>query len=160
LRLLDLANLVRVLVVDRFGLPGSYLAEIRPHYAPTSPAWSAFGEDLARLARIGTETGVCAAVLIHTHLARLDDTHPFEPYYQQVAAAAAGVGLFPIHSLSLFRGLDPPSLSIAAFDPHPNQRGHRLLAEALVQGLMTLPAHCWHPRSPSGRERAALPGWP
>jgi hypothetical protein len=47
-------------------------------------------------------------------------------------------------SLPVFLGHDERTLQVNPFfDPHPNAEGHRLHAQALLQGLADLPRSCW-----------------
>jgi lysophospholipase L1-like esterase len=112
-------------------------------------AWDHFVAALDRYAGFARARGVCAHVFVHTHLGQLDERHPYAEVYARVEAAALARGLSVSQSFdTLARDAagDPDSLWVSLFDPHPNARGHALLADALYDGLGKLPAECFEPR--------------
>jgi len=123
--------------------PGSLGHEIHHNFFENPPAWEHFAAGLDRLAAIGEREGVCVHVLIHTFVAQLDWLHPFRDVYQRVADAARERGLTVTETFEGFRGRDPLELRVSFADPHPNARGHELLARALHPALLALPDACW-----------------
>lgn len=126
-----------------FRPPGSLGHELHHNYFENPPAWEHFTAGLDRLAAIGRREDICVHVLLHTFLAQLDWLHPFQDVYERVATAARERGLTVTESFERFRGRDPVALRVHFADPHPNAAGHAVLAEALRDGLLELPAHCW-----------------
>lgn len=133
-------------------LPGSYLAELDDNYFHNPQVWSRFEADLDQLARLNRQRGVCGAVFLHGVLNSLGSFHPFDRFYDEVAAAASERGLFVISSIDRLRGLDERELWVNPLDSHPNAEGHRLLAESLHDGLIDLPPKC-HPAHPRADSR-------
>ena len=76
----------------------------------------------------------------------LDDLgpqHPERAIYERVEQAAKRRGLGVTQSFPYFEGRSAESLWVSRFDPHPNVKGHTVLAEALYAGLQKLPEQCW-----------------
>jgi lysophospholipase L1-like esterase len=135
-RLVDLSE---ILFVPR----GSYVYELDDNYFDNPAAWSTVDNSLSRLARFASSRRNCAHVLVHTHVVHINFHNPFIPIYEKVAAAAEAHGMTVTRSLPFFLGHDDRTLQVSAFDPHPNAAGHRLHAQALLDGLAALPASCW-----------------
>ncbi len=109
-------------------------------------AWQAFTRGLDRFAQLSRARGVCGHVLIHPQFQQFDETHPFLPIYERVAKAALERGLSVTQPFDHFVEHAPKrakALWVSLFDPHPNRRGHELLADALHDDLRALPAECW-----------------
>jgi len=123
--------------------PGSYEYELDYNYFHNPAAWQDFLTQMDRLAAIGRDHGICVNVLIHTTPHYLNFLHPFRRIYERVANAAVERGMTVSQSFPVFRGHDGSSLALSAVDAHPNPAGHRLLAQALREGLRRLPAQCW-----------------
>jgi lysophospholipase L1-like esterase len=81
-------------------------------------------------------------VLIHTKMAQFGPFHPFEPIYDRVEAAARERRMTATQSYPAFRWRSASDLRISPLDDHPNDEGHRVLAEVLFDGLKQLPPHC------------------
>jgi hypothetical protein len=81
--------------------------------------------------------------LIHPYFDDFDENHPLLEVYQRVEAAARERGLGVTQGLPYFEGRSPRTIWVSLFDSHPNREGHRILAQALRDGLKSLPASCW-----------------
>lgn len=123
--------------------PGSYVHTLNDNYFHNPAAWSALESVFQDLARGQRAMGACVHVLIHPRLHFLHRLHPFRRHYAAVAAAVRARGLTATVAFPHFLGEDAPSLWVSPTDPHPNARGHALLAEALLEGIAEdVPARC------------------
>ena len=116
------------------------------NYLDNPDAWKDLAVGLDRFAGLARRKGVCGHVLIHPQLERLDASHPYLEIYQRVQQAARERGLSVTQPFDAFIEAAPANekaLWVSLFDPHPNRRGHALLAEALHADLEALPADCW-----------------
>jgi lysophospholipase L1-like esterase len=73
----------------------------------------------------------------------LNFLYPFRAIHRRVERAARERGLLVIDSFGAHRGQSARSLWVRPSDSHPNPRGHRILAEALYEGLKQAPRRCW-----------------
>ncbi len=121
-----------------------YTREIHFNYFENPPAWAELALGLDRLAQLGRTHDRCVVVLIQTRLVALDpDEHPFLAIYDKAAAAARLRGFHVVETRDVFLGRDPAEIRYSQLDPHPNDTGHRLLGEALGEGIRALPDSCW-----------------
>jgi len=140
-------------VAIRSGLdpqPGSYEYALERGYLRNPQAFARVAKGFVRLANLARERDVCAVLFIHAVMQQFNFAHPFERVYEHVAREAQARGLHVIQSLPAFRGHDAASVRFDIVDSHPNAEGHRLLAEALVEGLLALPPECHVPRAGAG----------
>jgi lysophospholipase L1-like esterase len=126
-------------------VPGSQLEAFYHNYFDNIAAWRDVDTALARFANWGRSEDVCVMLLLHTQLTNLGPFHLYHPMYDAVAKAAERHGVQTIRSFSRFDGANAVSYWIHLWDAHPNANGHRVLAEALDEGLRSLPAGCWRP---------------
>jgi lysophospholipase L1-like esterase len=165
-RLLALALRFAYELSERLARPGSYRAELEANYFANPEVWSEFESDLSRLASTARRRRACAQVLLHATLA--ERSAWLGPLYARVEAAAGARGLHVVSSVPDFEGIDVAPFRLGLHDMHPNPEGHRVLAQALLRGLSSLPRECWKgfepafevsalsslpassPRSPSG----------
>jgi len=122
---------------------GSYVHELRDNYYHNPEAWALVEAGLDDLAELTTELEACTVLFVHTRLNSLGFLHPYHEIYERVIAAGSERGFHGVNSYSLFAGQWDRELWIRPFDTHPNAEGHRLLSEALLDGLRGLPAQCW-----------------
>ena len=127
-----------------------YSKELHRNFFENPAAWADFEKALDRFRALAEEHSACGQVFIHTHLAHLDERHPFADIYDRVGEAARRRGLAVITTLDVFEGRHPPDLWVGFFDPHPNREGHAMLAERLAEGLSALPGSCWERRPDAG----------
>jgi len=143
-----LASLRELVLAPR----GSYSFELDDNYFRDPEAFGAVLAALDRLRELARERGICAVVFVHTRLYWLSWLHPYRRYYAVVMAARER-GLAAIESFPAFRGESAQSLWIGPLDPHPNARGHEILAGALAAGLEALPPECWEAQARSSARR-------
>jgi len=117
--------------------------EYLDNYLRNPAAWADFQAGLTSLAQLARRRGVCAHVFVHTQLVRLDASHPYLKVYELVEQAARKLGLTVTQSFPAFEGMNARSLWVNLMDPHPNKRGHGILARALRDGLREIPPSCW-----------------
>jgi hypothetical protein len=122
--------------------PGSYGDRLHRWYFEEPDKWQRVTTGLDRLAAIGEDRRICIEVLIHTKMVQFGFFHPFVPIYDRVEKAAAARGLFATQSYPAFRWQSSKKLRISSLDDHPNEAGHRILAEVLFEGLKQLPESC------------------
>jgi len=125
-----------------FHRPGSYGDRLHRWYFEEPDKWARVTLGLDRLAAIGRSRGICIHLLIHTELAQLGFFHPFTPIYDRVEKAALARGFTVSQSFPAFRWRRASDLRISPLDGHPNDEGHRILAEVLYEGLVHLPPRC------------------
>ena len=61
-----------------------YAEELFFNYFEHEPARADWDQGLDRFHRLANEKGICAQVLIHTHLNELNEEHPYLPIYELV----------------------------------------------------------------------------
>jgi lysophospholipase L1-like esterase len=137
-----------------FSPPGSYGYELDQNYFHNPEAWHEVEAGLDRLAALAAQRGICVVMLLHTRLESLNFLHPYHVYYDALAAASEQRGFEVVRPFARFDGTEATSLWVTAFDAHPSARGHELLAEALSEGLGTLPESCWQPRDQRAAEES------
>jgi lysophospholipase L1-like esterase len=134
-------------------LPGSYERELAQNYHENPDAWGEVESALDRVAARSRELRVCALLFVHPRLQDLSWLHPFTAFYAQVAEAARTRGFHVAIAFDALRGERAGSLRFSVADPHPNAEGHRLLALALRDAVLSLPRDCLEPRARPGAAR-------
>ncbi len=114
---------------------GSHLYEVLDNYFHNPLAWEMFEYSLYRLAEVSTPE-VPVVLFQHTSLYYLNLFHPFKRVYEKIQQYSEGAGIPVIQSFPVLRGHDARTMWVAHMDPHPNERAHRLFAEALYAGLV------------------------
>jgi len=120
-----------------------YAVEVFDNYDRNPEAWRALTEGFGRFARILEEYDLCGHVFVHTHLNELGDDHAFSDIYARVAEVARARGIATTISYPDFAGRDGRSFWVSSVDPHPNARGHTILADGLARGLVAEPTSCF-----------------
>jgi len=120
-----------------------YAEELFFNYFEHEPARLDWDQGMDRFQRLAKEEGICAQVLIHTHLNDLDEEHPYLSIYELVETEATRRGLPVTPTFDEFSGADQLDLRLSFIDPHPNAEGHAIMADALAKGLSGLPESCW-----------------
>jgi len=107
-------------------------------YAPGSPALAVMKTEFGRLAAYARQHG------IRVTMAMVPDTHGLTDYplgfvHDVFAQTAHESGFAYIDLLPAFRGLAPEDIYAMPGDPHPNARGHALMADAIYGVLAQAP---------------------
>lgn len=122
---------------------GSYTWELQDNYFHNPEALNDWRSDLAKFAQMAANNHVCAAMLVHTELLGLHGLHPFSGFYEIARKEAAAQKIPVFDSFPYFEGRHAEELWVDYFDHHPNPEGHRILLQALIDGLSGLPPTCW-----------------
>lgn len=104
---------------------GRYSGEKNPDFAP-------FFKERMQTVVDATDGRVVFAVFPLLHDL---DGYPFREAHHNLTTLASQVGAETIDLLSAFEGRDERSLWVSEADHHPNARGHRLAAQALLPAL-------------------------
>jgi len=67
---------------------------------------------------------------------RIDESYPYHELHEKVATAAGDLGIRVFDLRETYRGVDARRLAVTPFtDAHPNELGHRLAADAVLEYL-------------------------
>ena len=116
------------------GGEGSLIDHYRTIYAPGSAARKTMEDEFAKLAAYAHGHG------IRVTLAMIPDIHILKDYplgfvHDVFAAEAHSLGFTYVDLLPVFQGLTPEEIWAMPGDPHPNARGHALMADAIFPVL-------------------------
>ncbi len=103
-------------------------------YDPASPGFQTMRAELGRLAEEARSHN------IRIYLAMMPDVHnlvdyPFMTIHEQMREIAGELGYTYVDLLPGFLNLEPEEIWAMPGDPHPNARGHRIMAEQLFPVL-------------------------
>jgi lysophospholipase L1-like esterase len=107
-------------------------------YKEDAPGWQATKQALGEFGKICDENDIPCWAIIFPLLYRLDETYPFAAVHDLVKAALSQAGsshLQVIDAFDLLKGKKDTTLWVHPTDQHPNERVHRIVAEALAQRL-------------------------
>ena len=66
----------------------------------------------------------------------LNEGHPFRPLHEMLSQYCAREGILTLDLLDVFQGEDYARLWVHPSDQHPNERGHRIAAEAMAEFIL------------------------
>ena len=121
----------------------SYIGELDLNYFANEETWEPFVQRLTETSVFAFSHDACAVMLVHTEPTYLNRFHPFLRHYY--AAKEAAINLYTIESFARFQSNDAGELRLAGARSLPNEAGHALLVEALLDGLTGIAAECWKP---------------
>ncbi|MCI0580542.1 MAG: SGNH/GDSL hydrolase family protein [Chloroflexi bacterium] len=103
--------------------------------------WNASFHFLYKGSLITGEAGSNYMVAIFPFMYELNDDYPFRPLHDNIASFCMANDIPVLDLLAAFQGESYPDLWVHPSDQHPNEKGHRIAAEALadfilVQGLL------------------------
>jgi lysophospholipase L1-like esterase len=104
-------------------------------YKPEYPGFKNVSRSLARLAQYAKINNRRLYLAITPDFHFLDD-YPFNNIHAQVAGLAENLGYKVVDLLPAMQGLRSSEIWAMAGDPHPNARGHELMAKAIANTLM------------------------
>lgn len=106
-------------------------------YDPEAPGYQAMRKSLQKLSDYGASKNV-PIVLAMTPDINLLENYPFKFIHQNLKKLSKEFGFTFVDLLPSFSTIKSRELWAMAGDPHPNARGHRLMAESLYPVLETL----------------------
>jgi lysophospholipase L1-like esterase len=136
LRNSELAVTVWIAFSRLFGVTGEggLVDHYRAVYAPGSPALAVMQAEFAKLGDYARRNGICVTLAMVPDVHNLDN-YPLGFVHEVFAAAARKNGFAYVDLLPAFEGLTPAEVWAMPGDPHPNARGHALMAEAIYPVL-------------------------
>ena len=104
-------------------------------YSPDSKSWMATRGALHELATFCRREKIPLVVMLFPILYKLDADYPFRAIHGMVAQEAETDGALVLDLLPSFQGKRAADLWVYPTDQHPNEKAHRIAAEALVAKL-------------------------
>jgi hypothetical protein len=111
-----------------------YLGKLRDGYlgGPDQiQEWSLAQKNLLSLRRQTLRRGGRFALVIFPVLFQLDEDYPLKDVCDEIERFCRNQDIPVLSLLPTFMNKNAPSLWVSPFDPHPNERGHALAAEAI-----------------------------
>ena len=108
-------------------------------YAPGSSAWSQTQRDILDMRDTAARDRVPFVVMLIPDIHDLSPGTPFAALYGKIDSTFNALGLTTVNTFSAFQqrfGSDVSTLWIHSDDPHPNAKGHALMADALYPYLV------------------------
>ncbi len=107
-------------------------------YNDDYPGWQKSRAALRELGEFSRQSGIpVVTVIFPLFFYGLGDDYPFATAHRKVAAVLREAGIPYLDLWESFKGLDAESLkAVPGIDPHPNEVGHRIAAEALWRWLI------------------------
>ena len=113
----------------------SLVDHYRRIYEPGSPALAVMKAEFAKLAKYSREHDIRVTMAMVPDIHSLDN-YPLGFVHDVFAQTARENGFAYLDLLPVFRNLTPQDVWAMPGDPHPNARGHALMAEAIHGSLM------------------------
>jgi len=106
------------------------------HYAGES--WVTGREGLALFQQLADNLGIPFLLVVFPVFdSQIDESYPYHVLHETVATAAEELGIRTLDLRETYRGVDAQRLAVTPFtDAHPNELGHRLAADAIVEYLV------------------------
>jgi lysophospholipase L1-like esterase len=112
----------------------SLVDHYRRIYAPDSPALSLMKAEFGKLAAYARQHEIRVTMAMVPDFHALTD-YPLGFVHDAFAQTARDSGFAYLDLLPVFRGLNPEDIYAMPGDPHPNARGHALMADAIYRVL-------------------------
>jgi hypothetical protein len=107
-------------------------------YADTSPAWAATQRHISEMRDASTAAGAPFIIVLTPDIHDLSPGTRYKALYEKIAAAFTKLGIPTVSTFDALQaefGADVSSLWIQRDDPHPNGRGHAVMANVLYEYL-------------------------
>jgi hypothetical protein len=127
---------------QRFGLAvrsRSYIREAVASFDENSEGWQRSRAALDDIARALSERGIGFLVVLHPFLHELDGDYPFQPIHDALRRHCESTGVAFLDLRAAYRDFNGPELWVHPTDQHPNERAHRIAAEAIADHLLARP---------------------
>jgi lysophospholipase L1-like esterase len=125
-------------------------------FAPADPGWLRSRRAIEQMREVLAARDAGLTLCFHRHV-----SDPIgEAAFTRLRELAAETGIPVVDTLAWYAGHTPKELRLAAFDPHPNELGHRLLAEGMqraLERLQVVPAGKAEPREAAPSQDGRLP---
>ena len=115
-------------------------AYYRSLYAPDSAGWQASRSALREAGEFCRRGKIPLVVMVFPILHKLDADYPFRSIHDLVDQEAERDGAVVLDLLPSFLGHNAADLRVHPTDQHPNEKAHRIAAEALAAKLASTPA--------------------
>jgi hypothetical protein len=99
---------------------------------PNQEGWDRTLADLEAMDASARAHGARLVVVLWPLMMQLDDAYPFEATHATIVSALEARHIQVQDTLRAFRGQDPRELWVHAADHHPNERAHRIFANAVA----------------------------
>ncbi len=99
--------------------------------------WAQQSERLSRLVGICRERDVPVAIAVVPRLLHWGPQYPYAAEHGRIVDLARGLGAHAIDLAGDFRGLEADDLIVSRHAPHPNERAHEILGDAVGRWLRT-----------------------
>ncbi len=119
-------------VIARRTLARKYVEDLVGNASGAESKWLASFSDLRRGRKIAETHGARYAVAIYPFLYALDESHPFRPIHRRIVEYCNRNGIEVVDLFDAFDGRSDTDLWVHPSDPHPNEEGQRIAAEALA----------------------------
>lgn len=127
--------------IDRRTISQRYTREINDSYTGDSTEtseWRLAQSNLRKIVAMGADIRARVGLVVFPVLADLNANYPFRPAMDAVIAFGEREKIPTLSLLPAFMGRDGPDLWLAPFDQHPNAKGHKIAADAMLPFLRTL----------------------
>lgn len=122
------------ILLERFGRKETYADYVRSLYRP-GPDWDRFASHARALADSCRSRGIPLVVAVFPLFHDLEKD-PFRAELDRTAELFRDLGAVVVDLRDAYRGIPSSALWIASTDAHPNERAHRIAAEALLVELL------------------------
>jgi hypothetical protein len=109
-------------------------------YREDSEPWKSTKKEIMEMRDIAARDHIPFIIMITPDIHDLSPDSSYGPLYQKMEHAFQEMNIPTVNTFELFQkkfGSNVPHLWIQSDDPHPNARGHELMADALYQFLIT-----------------------
>lgn len=112
---------------------GDYHEYYLAYTSPGSRDWNRFVSYWKDILSLCETNRVKTLVIILPHLSKLDDSHLFTSVYRNVEELSKNNGAEVLNLFPAVKGHKPSDLWIGITDSHPNEKAHRIFANAIYK---------------------------